>query len=346
MCIRDRKYLTRSVRISPKIQRFNAATPKEFLSNLDKVVEYFAHETKDDFLRIAYIFLWVSENIQFDMEKFVRGHTSNIKSDAIIKTKRTLAEGFASMFVDMASKLNIRAEKIYGYAKGFNYSAGQRFVSVNHVWNAVRLEEEWYLLDLALANGVLANGVFRKEVEMFYFLTPPEIFANSHFPLDKRWQLLKLPISLDNFERQIRFNTDYYKHGFDLMWPRESTIRCKGKFEIYMKTNENILLAYSHTRKSGYGTLDRSNILIKDGYARIWIEFEEKGEHRVFIWAEEKNRVKVFKDLFSYRVIVEQNTSIISLNKEREESDFAELVRLTSRFLNAVIFRAYNITIP
>lgn len=58
----------------------------------------------------------------------------------------------------------------------------------------------------------------------FYFLTDPEEFIHSHFPDEKKWQLLDVPISLEEFERGVFKTSAFFSLGLQLIQPRHAHI--------------------------------------------------------------------------------------------------------------------------
>lgn len=58
-----------------------------------------------------------------------------------------------------------------------------------------------------------------QRLDDFYFLTEPEEFIDSHFPDEERWQLLDLPIPLEEFERRVFKTSAFFTMGLKLITP-------------------------------------------------------------------------------------------------------------------------------
>jgi len=112
-------------------------------------------------------------------------------AETVLQKRVAVCDGYARLFTTLCDYAGIRSEVIVGYARtGSNQQAG-RF-QVNHYWNAVMIDQQWYLLDATWASGYLSGdgSVFIRDYDQRYFLTPAKIFIRDHYPDDARWTLL------------------------------------------------------------------------------------------------------------------------------------------------------------
>ena len=81
----------------------------------------------------------------------------------------------------------------------------------------MELDGQWHFLDCTWAAGYFnAQGEFTRELDDFWWLTPPEIFLNSHFPINTEWLLLPpgvKPPQLSDWEATPHFHTHFFKLG-------------------------------------------------------------------------------------------------------------------------------------
>ena len=54
----------------------------------------------------------------------------------------------------------------------------------------------------------------------FFFLTDPEDFINSHCPDEAEWQLLDVPIPLQEFEKRVLRTSEFYRMELILQHPK------------------------------------------------------------------------------------------------------------------------------
>jgi transglutaminase/protease-like cytokinesis protein 3 len=89
----------------------------------------------------------------------------------------------------MATIADIECEIIDGYGRSESANV-ETLDSPNHSWNAVKLNNKWYLCDATWSAGyMLAGRFFVSEYNDGYFLTAPTLFGKNHYPLKSKWLL-------------------------------------------------------------------------------------------------------------------------------------------------------------
>ena len=103
---------------------------------------------------------------------------------------------------------------IKGYSKSAGYQPGVSFEDnrFRNSWNAVYVAGAWRFVQCNWGARHLVNAKevpkpgkaksdsLRYEYDDHYFLTDPKEFIYEFFPLQSEWQLLKNPITLEEFE--------------------------------------------------------------------------------------------------------------------------------------------------
>jgi hypothetical protein len=168
------------------------------------IVEKITTNTANDSLKVKGIYDWVTSNITYD-HRFRRrpeGDTTLYQEpNIVIERKKAVCIGYAKLIKEMCRLAHIQAEVITGYAKN-----NGRLESEEHAWNAVNINQNWYLLDATW-------GADDAQAAKIYYLTDPSVFARNHLPHDPMWQLLESPISwacytegVDCFDKKTFFN--------------------------------------------------------------------------------------------------------------------------------------------
>ena len=201
------------------------------LDDLPKLVYNLTNGLETDAERFRSIYLWVCTNIKNDYglyaknkRKRKRFQDDSLKLEAwndrfkkrifktLLKRKRTICTGYAYMVKTLSQLANIDCEIINGFAKTSSGNP-EDLRYPNHSWNAVKLNDKWYLSDPTWSSGVqdLDNGRFKFDYNDGLFLAPPKLFAINHFPLEAQWFLFNdtPPIFTGFLEAPIVYNEAY-----------------------------------------------------------------------------------------------------------------------------------------
>ena len=144
----------------------------------------------------------------------------------VLHDRETVCEGYARLFKSLCDHAGLLSAIITGYASTGAVRAETKFRS-NHSWNAVFIDDNWYLLDAAWASGYIAmpSGEFVRAYDDYYFLADPEDFIRHHYPDDLRWSLLSHPPVINEFR-----NTPFRQRSF-VKYPIISYYPSKGIIE-------------------------------------------------------------------------------------------------------------------
>ena len=149
-------------------------------------------EKTTDSAKVEAIYEWLIRNVAYDNKhKYRREGDTTLWQEPynVVVLKKAVCMGYAKTFREMCRLIGVKAVVVEGKPK----SSPNGFVErEGHAWNAVQLNNNWHLLDATWD----ANGV---NSEKKYFLSPPSVFIENHWPQDPMWQLLTTPISFNCF---------------------------------------------------------------------------------------------------------------------------------------------------
>ena len=131
-------------------------------------------------LRVLYN--WIKSNIRYDKDSAMYFNWSvdhDTKIASTLRRRKGVCENFASVFADIANRLNIPSYVVHGYP-----SYADKNKDNSHSWVALQLNSDWYLCDPTWD----AQSPTEK-----YYLASPEAFIATHVPFDPVWQLLERP---------------------------------------------------------------------------------------------------------------------------------------------------------
>ncbi|XP_043998733.1 kyphoscoliosis peptidase [Gambusia affinis] len=187
------------------------------------IVQSITQGCRNELEQLRAIWVWLCNNIEYDVSGYL-GHTEKLSSpEEVIAAGRGVCCGYSNLCTEMCREMGIECKEVPGHSKGIGYRQGHSLKNVksDHLWNAVRLGGEWFLLDACWGAGRvdMQNESFVKRFDDFYFLTDPEEFIDSHFPDEEKWQLLDKPISIEEFEQRVFKTSAFFTMGLSLISP-------------------------------------------------------------------------------------------------------------------------------
>ncbi len=162
--------------------------------------------------RLKAVYYWTATQIDYATEQRTTSQYFTSTEQLIsrtMKSKRAVCHGFSEVFNELAIQLGFESYVVLGYT---NQNPGS-IRRAGHAWNAVRLDEDWYLFDPTWGAGHFllkfnetGNPRYVKDFSAAYFMKRPEDFIRTHMPFDPIWQFRDEPISFFDFD-QHRFSS-------------------------------------------------------------------------------------------------------------------------------------------
>ncbi len=176
--------------------------PTRVTNDVEALTAYLVQPATSDLERVRSFYVWIAENIAYDVRTFLHYNPNKYQKvlpNEVLKQRKAVCQGYAELFLAMCQISNIPCYLIPGYSKGIN-TGDRDFTSADHAWNAVKIDEQWQLLNVTWGSGGLTDQLkFVKAFNEKYFLTTPEVFVQDHMPLDPMWQLLDCPVRMTSF---------------------------------------------------------------------------------------------------------------------------------------------------
>ena len=124
--------------------------------------------------------------------------------------------GYTALFEALARRAKLQTATITGFVKGLPEFIKTEDVSKsrpNHMWNAVRINGCWQLLDTMAASGYVRGQRFHKQFREQFFLPPPHEMILTHSRWTPRWQLLARPLTHEQFDGLTPVNVGFVRVG-------------------------------------------------------------------------------------------------------------------------------------
>ena len=247
------------------------------------------------------IFYWVSQNIEYDVEAYFSGKITHQTSNDIFASGKGVCDAFGTVFETLCNAVKIECKKIGGYAKGYSYKIGQKSLGrANHAWNVIHLEGHWYLVDPTWGEGFLdENKCNQKRLDPFFFLVPPEQMIYTHFPDNAKWQLLRSPVSMNDFLRLPRVHSTFFDLHLDIVHPYRSSevsFDTNREFaEVLIRAPADVSLMNS-IEQEGSGKIKNGDFVQYDHDRQLWqclFAPKSNGFHTLTVYARRKKQRSV-----------------------------------------------------
>lgn len=191
------------------------------LKNLPVLVHNLTINLPTEVEKFRAIYTWVCTNIENDYsayQKTLKKRKKLLKNpealtewndsftpkvfNKLLNQRKTACTGYAFLIRELANLAGINCKIINGYGRTPTLVLDNSSIP-NHSWNAVKLDDKWYLCDPTWSAGriILQEDGPKFEPEYFdgYFLAEPELFIKNHYPLEISSSLLEEPPTFEEF---------------------------------------------------------------------------------------------------------------------------------------------------
>lgn len=180
------------------------------LANLPLLAHRLTFRLDSEIEKFRAIYTWVCSNIENDYNLYSKysGKRRKLENDSLAflnwnknfkntiyktleKEQKTICTGYVYLINELSFFAGLNCKIINGYGRTSSISFEELKVP-NHAWNAVQINNKWYLCDATWSSGFfnLDENKFIKNYNDGYFLSTPELFAKNHYPVYKKWFLL------------------------------------------------------------------------------------------------------------------------------------------------------------
>ena len=192
------------------------------------VGRFLAAREPDPWKRARAVHDYVADRIVYDVDAWRSGNYPPQDAETTFRTRRSVCAGYAYLFEAVGRAAGLTVEVVGGRGRGsVNTGMGN-----GHAWNAVRLDDRWYLVDTTWDAGGVGPDGFQKHYSTAYFLTPPEAFLAKHFPNEDRWQLLATPRTPGEYLRMPALDPEFFARGLLLVSPDRAESDARGSVEV------------------------------------------------------------------------------------------------------------------
>lgn len=215
-----------------EIDDYVRATPSAEEASVERIAQHLLKRAKTERERARAAFVWVTDRIIYDIPAYKDGSykTQSHKAEDVLQRRKTVCEGFARLYLALCKAMNLKAEYVSGWVKGYNYRQGGAQESTSrHAWVVVEIEGKWQFVDPTFGQGSASDVIFglggtvnKKQFAPQWFAMPPLGAIYTHYPEDEKWQLQSPRISWQQWDAlpqnsggMLRWADDIAQERFD-----------------------------------------------------------------------------------------------------------------------------------
>ncbi|MEL7313490.1 MAG: transglutaminase domain-containing protein [Cyanobacteria bacterium J06559_3] len=285
--------------------------------SIESVAAYIAQQESDPYLQVKAIHDYVVSRVTYDLAILETGVWSEQDAETVFATGKAVCEGYSNLFQALGKAMGLEVVYLRGkirrdLAPLDLIPETVRFLEsdydwTNHAWNAVKIEDNWQLVDTTWDGGnpEAVEDSYRAD----YLMPPPEVMIASHLPRQRDWQLLATTASSRAFEQQPILTPDFFEDQLEIISPSQYQTVVKGKALIEIKSppdyTKGIVAIFAQRQASKYLLWDLPSAnpftqedgpakqlcqsqLSVEGNFMITCEFPEAGDYQVLVYAHEQ----------------------------------------------------------
>lgn len=236
--------------------------------NPNKLAKSVCKNAGSDEERVKAIYAWICYHIKYDAKRYSKSSLKRFSSKRILWRKKALCDEYTQLFIDMCAAVDIKSFMVDGYFKSSYMEVDDTLYNADHVWNMVKVDNKWELVDVTISAGYLTykptflNRIGRilfvpkkyaklkyvRHLDTSYFLSHPDSFVFNHLPSLPEFQNKSEPLSLFDFQDCRQSNCypselqyvnaaaadDWYQLGFKdrFLWHADSAVKFNERNQI------------------------------------------------------------------------------------------------------------------
>jgi uncharacterized protein YkwD len=271
------------------IESLRSKDPAEYVR---QAAEYIVKNAKDPFDKIKKAHDLVALTIRYDAASFLAGRIPSQDYTAVVKSRLAVCEGYSNLFKKLCDEMAVECDVIHGYARGVGSSpfVDEDPSDSNHAWNAVNIENAWYLVDCTWDAGNLKGKSFQADYDTDYLFLKPEHFVYNHFPEDSRQQFLEKPLSAADFSRIPFYRPKFFEALSIGTGDMEKVLRTEGKTELEFSIKDGFIPSIEIYGESGDKRLEHHSFVQKEGdFYKAYLSFPSPGNYIVRFFTRKQN---------------------------------------------------------
>ena len=250
-------------RVSPKVQQGIFTEPETYI---DPLVKQLVADEQDSLRRAKIIHDWIAEHIAYDAKAYLAGERVKSAWTATLRSRKSVCQGYSDLMSQMCRRAGVECHQVYGHARGFAFSQDTALDPKleNHAWNALKIDGRWYLVDVTWDAGTVSADGFHKAFSHAYLFLQPRDFLHTHFPTDRKWQLVDRPISAEQFARLPNLKGRFFAHELRLKSQVSNLVQVGRSHKLRLQAPVDVVIS-AKLRNAAGETLQRQTLIQRNG---------------------------------------------------------------------------------
>ncbi|MEN7548217.1 transglutaminase domain-containing protein [Rapidithrix thailandica] len=263
------------------VDEYVRSLPSADIHTPEQLNELISHRFSREYEQVRAFFIWITENVGYDTQTFFSSGYEKKSAAEVMRQKKAVCQGYSALFEELCRLAGIEAVTVYGFARKHISQIGALY-QTNHAWSAVKIEGDWYLLDVTWASGTVEyhTQTFKKELNDYYYLCPPEYFIFDHIPEENQWQLLNPQKKKEELCNLPRIAKGYFYNQLTRLFSKQGIIQTTKSVSISFEAKAPVEKAFIFkSPENFYGVVKSERVpLGKEGrvYTLHYV-FEEEG---------------------------------------------------------------------
>ncbi len=237
-----------------------APTAKAQSDSYSTLANEITQACNSDYSRAQAIYNWICANISYDLE----GKANN--AEKCLKQRRGTSFGYCQLYARLAQAVGLHPTVVTGKAKVASTTNG-------HCWIYLECDDNQLLIDPMWGSGSISDGQFVRNIDEAWFDVAPEWMIFSHYPQDKKFQLLKKKISEKEFLKLPLLFPYIQKYGLE----------AAKMLNLAMNSNEGVPTIYQPTKGLNIQIMDiplKDTLQVGEAYS---FALKKKSPHKIML---------------------------------------------------------------
>ena len=288
-----------------------AATINYRGESIEELAKLLSQNAESELEKARIIYAWITQHVSYDVpaarEVKNNGDYPDVSPTKVLRDRTTICSGYSNLYLDLAKAMDLEAVIIIGYAKGA--TTIETNDDVNHAWNGVKINGDWYLIDSTWGSGSVVEDKFIPQYKPYYFATKPSKFIYTHFPQDKGWQLLTKTHSRGEFASLPNIYSHFYDLNLNLISHNFSQIKAAERIDIKLQAPANIFAVADLYR--GQQKLPKTSTFVtrQDNDLVVSVAPPVPGDYTLKIYAKKGKEERQYHQVITYQIEADKSVS-------------------------------------